>query len=394
MKNKARISAFFLCLLVVFSCCFSAFSYEVAEIDGAVSAGIDYYKNVQKEKYEADINIKGSPFHAMLRAETNMIQQSDYFFMVPVYDISTVGEFTKSDEFAKAIVISILSGQNPKTAVSGIDMVEKLISMQGSDGRFMYQNEEGGRDFSLEGQLWAIIALDLINADYNRAKAINSLFAYKMSVGGFAEEGADAPSLDLTATAIMALSKYTNPKIADIRNQSVNFLKSCYIDGVFTPQDSSLPNAVTQSYCIMALIAAGEALWNEPYTTAETDPIKYLLSCQDESGGFWYSEAAKTAGGEGDHKEAEDFASAVSLCALLDIKNTRSYFLTIGEKFTDTTHVAEEEIPEIIVYESNYVWTAAGILLLVLIAVSLFGLFVSRKGKKHRIKKLKNTLQK
>ena len=393
MKNNTRILALILCFSVVFSCCFSVFSYEAEEIDSAISAGIDYYKTVQKGKYEEDLGLKGSPFHAMLRAETSKIQQSDYFFMVPIYDISTVGGFKTSEEFAKAIVICILSGQNPKTAVTGIDMVEKLISLQKQDGRFMLTNDDGKLEFSLEGHLWAMIALDLINADYNRSKAINVLSNYRLENGAFSET-ADAPSLDLTATALMVLSKYTNPKIVEMKTTAVEFLKSVYSDGVFIPQDSGTPNVITQSFCILAMIAAGESLWNEPYTTEEFDPVKFLLSAQDESGGFWYSESIKTAGASGEHTTAEDFASAVSLCALLDMKNNRSYFLTIGEKFIDATQKEPEKIPDIIVYEAKYIWIVAGGVLLVLSGVVIFGYFISGEKRKGKIKKLKNTLQK
>lgn len=421
MKKGIRFLALIVCLLMIFSSVFGVFADESSEvtesesssegetesegeeeevvpdvppIDKAISAGIDYYKTVQKERYETDSSILGTPFHVMLRAQTNMIQQFDYHFMVPIYNASNVGMFIRSEEFAKAIIVSTLTGQNPRTAVQGIDMVERLVSLQQSDGRFMFTNAEGGLEFSIEGHIWSIIALDMINVDYNRIKAISALFSYTLPDGGVQAPEGTAPSLDLTALTVLAISKYTNPDVVAFKNKAVGFIRSSYKDGVFTPVDEAEPNVITQGYAIMALIAAGESVWNEPYTTADFSPMDYLIACQDESGGFWYSKEAFLSGGSGDHKAAEDYASAVALCALLDIKNTRSHILNVGEKFVDTTHTEKETEPTVTVFESKYVWSAAAIVLAALIFVFLFGMFFSDPKKKHKIKKLKKTLQK
>ncbi len=372
---------------MLFSICFNAYAYEKTELETAISSGINYYKDVQKPLYEADATLKGTPFHAMMRAETAMLSRQDYLFLVPSYDVNSVSKYGTVSEYANMIIICVMSGIDPSTVIPGLNVVDKLISMQKNDGMFYDINSDSPK---YEDHFWAMIALDLLNAEYNRAEALNAVERMEISTGGFASQEVENPDVELTALATIALSRYTNPRAVDIKNRCVSLLKESYQGGRFVVYDEGEEsNIVTHSMCVMALIAAGEQIWNEPYTTEEADPMQYILSCQDESGGFWYSPEYK-ASPSGDHKAAEDYASAIAMCAILDTKNTRSYFLNVGEKFYDNTHSETAPEPNISGFEMKYVLIVGAGLIVFISLVFIFALFSGGTNEKKRKKVFTN----
>lgn len=382
MKKISRLFVSISTFCVLFTMISGAAAIDKTQLDKAVSSGIDYYKNVQKAEYESDVSKKGTPFHAMLRSETAMLSQTEYMFLLPMYDIKDVSAFTTCEDYAKMIVALVASGSDPKSAVEGYDVEEKLSSMQQSDGFFAYSGT-ASQSFTYSGHFWSMLSLDLINYDYNRTKALSAVIDSELSGGGFAEVGQNSPSLDVTALATLVLARYTNPAAVEVRNRCVEVLKQAYVDGMFSPfNENEEPNVITQSLCVMALISSGEQIWNEPYTTESYDPINYILSCQDSNGGFWYSPEYKKSASDS-HKAAEDYASAVSLCAILDVKNMRSYILNIGEKFTDTTHTEVVSEPMVSGFEFKYVLIVGGVLIVILVIIFIIGLFRSdTKNKK------------
>ena len=386
MKRSARFISVVLTVIMTFSMVFSVSAYQKSELETAISSGINYFKDVQKPLYETDVTLKGTPFHAMMRAETAMLSQTEYLFLVPSYDVNSVSKYGTALEYANMIIICVMSGIDPTTVINGLNVVDKLIAMQQSDGLFYDANST---DPSYESHFWSMIALDLLNAEYNRAEALTAVERIELSVGGFAPQEADNPDIKLTALATIALSRYTNPRAIELKNRCVSLLKASYQNGRFTVYgEGEESNIVTHSLCVMALIAAGEQIWNEPYTTEESDPMQYILNCQDESGGFWYSPEYKETP-SGDHKSAEDFASAVAMCAIIDSKNTRSYFLNVGEKFYDNTHAETAPEPEVSGFEMKYVLIVGGGLIVFLALVFIFALFSS----KPKEKKTKKSLQ-
>ena len=387
MKRSAKIVSALLTLSILFSWSLNVFAYEKTELESAISSGISFYKDVQKPLYEADPSLKGTPFHAMMRAETAMLSRQDYLFLVPSYDINSVSKYGSVREYANMIIICVMSGIDPSTVITGLDVVDKLIDMQNKDGMFYDINSDTP---SYEDLFWAMIALDLLNAEYNRAEALNAVERIELSTGGFANLEEENPDIELTALATIALSRYTNPRAVDMKNRSTSLLKESYQDGKFAVYgEGEESNVVTHSMCVIALIAAGEQIWNEPYSTDENDPIQYILNCQDESGGFWYSPEYKQSP-SGEHKTVEDYASAVAMCAIIDAKNTRSYILNVGEKFYDNTHSDLVPEPEISGFEIKYVLGVGTGLVVFIALIFIFALFSSGTDQKKRKKVFTN----
>ena len=382
MKFVSKIIIFVSVFCVLISTISNVFAADSTAIQTAISSGIDYYKTVQKEAYETTLDKVGTPFHAILRSETSMISQTDYLYLVPSYDINEVSKFTTCREFADMIIISVLTGRDPKTQVEGFDVVEKLVALQDSTGIFENTNLSD-KPFSIEDHLWSMFALDLLNYDYDRTKALSVVVDAELSYGGFCEAGEENVNLDVTSLSVIVLSRYTNPTAVEINKRSMELIKQYYNEGSFNdPNGEGSANVITHSFCVMALIAGGEQIWNEPYATDEYSPIDYLLACQDANGGFWYSETYKNKP-SGDHKEPEDYASAVSLCAILDYRNMRSYMMKTGEVFTDTTHTIETPEPIISGFEIKYVLYAGGILIVFLVFIFIIGMFRSKKEKQN-----------
>ncbi len=382
MKFVGKFIVFVSIFCMLISSISNVFASDSAAIQTAISSGIDYYKTVQKEVYETTLDKVGTPFHAMLRAETSMISQTDYLYLIPNYDINDVSKFTTCREYADMIIISVLTGRDPKTLIEGFDVVEKLANLQDSSGIFENTNLSD-KPFSIEDHLWSMLALDLLNYDYDRTKALSVVVDAEFNDGGFSEAGVETVDLDITALSVIVLSKYTNPAAVAINKRSIELIKQYYKEGNFIdPYGSGEVNVITHSLSVIALIAGGEQIWNEPYTTEEYNPIDYLLKCQDANGGFWYSKSYK-AKPSGDHKQPEDYASAVSLCAILDYRNMRSYIMKTGEVFTDTTHTIETPEPIISGFEIKYVLYAGRILIVFLVLIFIIGLFRTKKDKQN-----------
>lgn len=210
-----------------------------------------------------------------------------------------------SNEDAGIIIGSILLGKDPHKFGTQ-DIVQDLIAKQKEDGSF----------FSIWGEPWAMIALDLMDAEYNRDKHIEYILS-KQSNGTFG--GVDSNGWILTALAPYMNENPTVKAAVDVAVQKVN-------DGYQEKgeiSDNWGANANSTAAAIMGLAAVGEDLYSDKWTKDGQNVVEHFINTyQQEDGSFWWRT---------DMPGAISMATEQSLLALATIHKGESIFVKLKE---------------------------------------------------------------
>lgn len=170
--------------------------------------------------------------------------------------------------------------QSPRDAFDGIDLLELLASKQGADGSFGYVNE----------QIYAMMALEQFEQEYNRDLALSFLISNQMEDGAFAYNPAWGGDPDLTGMALSGLSYFQEIEEAkQAIEKAVAYLKEAQLEtGGFETWGSV--NSNTMESVISGLLDVGldptDAQWN--------GLVDLLISFQRENGAFAYIATDKT----------------------------------------------------------------------------------------------------
>ena len=137
----------------------------------------------------------------------------------------------------------LASGRNPYDYM-GVDHVKKLVDSQNEDGKFII----GPYDDHPATMSYVLLALDAVDADYNKTKAINLLLSNQ-------DENGMIFDVDTTAMVLSGLSNHTDLKgVIEAIDKGFEYIKSQQQDnGGFIAWGSD--NPYTEATVINALLA-------------------------------------------------------------------------------------------------------------------------------------------
>lgn len=198
---------------------------------------------------------------------------------------------TSASDISGNIIQLIVSGENPYN-YNGINYVKELLDTQNKDYKFIL----GDWDDYPTAQAYAIIALDMAQADYNKNKTIKMLLDYQLENGAFSEW----QDIDTVAMAITALGNHLNNKDVKVNiDKSIQFINNNYIG----------QNQYSLSAAIQALIAVKEDIESDKWTQDGLTILDRLKSFYTEEELF-----------------GDDFANEQVFTALADAYNNRSMY--------------------------------------------------------------------
>lgn len=210
-----------------------------------------------------------------------------------------------SNEDAGIIIGSILLGKDPQK-FGKRDVVLDLISKQKEDGSF----------FTIWGEPWAMIALDLMDAEYNREKHIDYILS-KQSNGTFG--GVDSNGWVLTALAPYMTD---HPQVKAAVEVAVEKVNDGYQE-IGDISDNWGANANSTAAALMGLAAVGEDLYSDKWTKDGKNVVEqFIETYQQEDGSFWWRK---------DMAGAVSMATEQALLALATINKGESIFVGLEE---------------------------------------------------------------
>lgn len=226
-------------------------------------------------------------------------------------------QITNAKEAAGIIIGALLLGEDP-TSFGSQNAIEDLIAKQKAEGGFTDE----------WGESWVLIALDLVDAEYDQEQHINAILELQNEAGSFGD-------IDATGWMLTALAPYKNDNeaVATAIEDAVswahdNFMENDEFQGEWGP------NSNATAAMLMGLAAAGEDLFAEKWSKEAGSFVEQLLNYQTEEGLFEW-EKGKKVGFEG--------ATEQSLLALTTILNGQSIFVDLRENLPS---VEEPEEPE------------------------------------------------
>lgn len=183
---------------------------------------------------------------------------------------------TNSNEAAGIIIGSILLEKNPYK-FGNSNVVEDLIAKQ---------DQENGNFSTLWGDPWAMIALDLMDAKYDKEKLIHFILSKQSATGMFGDA-------DATGWILTALSPYYNERqdVTDAINAAVEYIHEYYQNNNDVPGQMFAANSNSTASIIMGLAATGENLYSTKWTTEEGNILEQFMdSYQQKNGSFWWQQ--------------------------------------------------------------------------------------------------------
>lgn len=222
--------------------------------------------------------------------------------------------------YAKNILLAAAANEDPQTFTTykgpQVDLVTPLVQAQDKDGHFtMFTNFDKS---SVTTQAWSIIALDLIEANYNKEAAITDLIAglnRPISEGSYQEQ-------ELRALALIALSKHRDITGVDEQiTRILTYLRAQQNDDAGFNYNGYTNNPFAIGTVIQGLIAVGENPLASKWKKNGKTMVETLLKQQIANGGFKF-------GDEFEEKYAFDELKATEAAfgALADIHLKQSMF--------------------------------------------------------------------
>lgn len=284
-------------------------------VDASLNKTVSYYKN-NLPKYS--VNNKG--FHSEfwvysalwsagvkdLKNDLNWPEDNNPWLDFTYWSEGLTEKNRTANEDAGAIIGSILLEQDPYEFGSR-NLVEDLIERQKENGSF----------FTAWGDPWAIIALDLVDAPYDREKAIEHVLSTHRENGLF---GGDWGDSDATGWALLALAPYksTNKQVEQAINHTVEKTRIHYIESSSILGQMFGANSNSTAALLMGLAANGVDLTTEEWTNEDGNIVeKFINDYQQANGSFWWQK---------DNAGAFQMATEQSLLALATIKANQSTF--------------------------------------------------------------------
>jgi LPXTG-motif cell wall-anchored protein len=182
------------------------------------------------------------------------------------------GKFSKITDYERYTLGILAAGGNP-TSIAGYNLIEAIYN-----GNVTKQG--------LNGVFYGLIALDSANfeipenAMWTRKNLVEYLLEKQNNDNGWSWDGSEKSDIDTTAMVLTALAPYKNEiNVKSAIDKAVQYLSSQY-------QTSKIDNSSTAAQVIVALSSIDVDANNPLFTKDEISLISYLLSFQNEDGGF------------------------------------------------------------------------------------------------------------
>ena len=180
-----------------------------------------------------------------------------------------------------------------------------------------------------------------VDVSFDCDKAVAAITAQAKADGGYNDYGEEG-NVDTTGMVLhgLAAAKANGcSAAAEAVDSAADFIKSTLQDtGYFVGKGMyDSPNACSQAYAILGLIAAGEDLTDAKWDAS----VNALLACQDVGGGFWFQEDRV----EGQWPFAPDQMSTYeAIMALQDYQANRSFLvdMTLAKEPDDGNSTVSE----------------------------------------------------
>ena len=279
-------------------------------VEQSIEKTKQYYKNLRpvgttshsdywlfSALWGADVNLKEFPW-----AENGSPWEKDKFWMKGK-DAPT----SSSNDDAGIIIGSILLGQDPHK-FGKQNIVQDLIGKQNDNGSF---------PTTIWGEPWAMIALDLVDADDKKEKHLNYILGQQSDTGTFGD--VDSNGWILTALAPYMDERPDVKRAIELAVQAVH--KGYQATGDIS--DSWGANSNSTAAALMGLAAVGEDLLSEKWTKDGKNIVEqFIETYQKQNGSFWWQE--NMAGAVG-------MATEQSLLALATVAKGESIFVQLKE---------------------------------------------------------------
>jgi len=191
-------------------------------------------------------------------------------------------ESSDARDYARKIIGIYLAGEDPGN-INDRDLISELKSKQKANGSF---------GENLNSTYWAIIALNLANADesYDKVLAIDYLINQQNIDGGFSSASkGNFSEADATGAVLLALS--TSPEtegVSECVTRAFSYLNSVQMDnGAFAYDNTE--TAESTAYAIIGLVANGEDITAEKWIKNGKTMIDALIGFQLGDGSFSHS---------------------------------------------------------------------------------------------------------
>jgi hypothetical protein len=301
---------------------FPAFAYTDSQIEQSANLALEFFKN---NKQETGVDVVYGLDHTTVVAMLGKQNDPEYDFMKMNVDVSTINDKTSAGTIAKMILSRLVLGLDVKN-VNGVDLSKKLLDLQQADGSFF----SGTGSPTTDQTTWAMIALDTLNIDYNRAQAIQSLKKAQRADKGFNDSATptfDVSTIDSTAYVIIALARYTDDVSKELVKTSLEYLESTLDnDGFFIGGFGKSSNS--QATGVMALTATNQDLTSARWFKNNKSVVDALLSFQDATSGVFNYDVENPSWG------GNNMSTNQSVVALLEVKNKSNVFFALNKDFS------------------------------------------------------------
>lgn len=224
-----RFSALLLAAVILFAAAaptFAASKFDPAEKATDIK---NYYRNHELSPASSE--------ETLIFAATHLFTEKTVPYNTPVENASPAADI------AKRICETIAQKQNPSDA-EGQNYVALLTERQREDGSF---------DGRLSDTLYAVIALQAADAEYNRDKAIQYILSLQHADGGFSETEDSADTITLTSmtASVLSIFRHENKTNYDAAEKTILFLAERQNeDGGFS--SSGVSNCIETAYAVLA----------------------------------------------------------------------------------------------------------------------------------------------
>lgn len=296
-------------------------------LDEAIENSISYYRNVK-------MNLDS--FWEIVALSGVGEDINSELYNLPDWDASVVSEDTSIIADTGYILGIIARGEDPKN-FKGKDFAKILAEKQRKYGNGL--ESFNGSNFNI----WAIIALEIANQEYDKEFALETLLKYQFADGsyGFSANSSWGGSTDLTGMALISLGLLqkdtafkNDTRIQESIDKALGYLESKKLDdGTFTGYSSNADGNST-SMAITGIVSVGEDLTSERWSGVDTGILGMQVTAEDEAAGkgtkgqfYWQGTMAN------------DMATYQCLVALGEIKSGESNWDRLDRQY----EVYEEE---------------------------------------------------
>ena len=279
-----KVKALFLILAIIFSIVLNSSFKAYSKIQSEIEKGIVYLKSQPQTAWST------------MALAANKEQGIDLTHLK-----SVPTDQKSATTYAKNILALVAAGEDP-TNFGDENYVERLKSY--------YQNNQFGEEALINDDVWAVLALaSLGQENLSQALAVkNYILNFQNSDGGWGYSTSSSSDTNSTAATLMALLETgLSPESSEIQ-KAISYLRASQNnDGGFPYTPGAISDSCSDAWTISAIYKLGQNPTHPDWGKNDKNPLKNLLSFQDEDGGFWWQR-------EGDNK----FCTAYSILALLE----------------------------------------------------------------------------